>query len=204
MKLKNVKFNSLFILSFCFIYALIRYVIIGPVRSVEIPIFIINKAISWGSVTLLLLSIFATSKNLTNAAREYGTYAFGNIICHAFLTLSILDDNHYAKLFEDGKLNLFGQISILSGVLVMFLFLYYNYHFSNVNNFTTVLKRITKIKLILIITLAHLFFLGAKGWLTPSEWYGYLPPITLISFIIVLIALFYTYEWKWASNRQRE
>jgi hypothetical protein len=202
MKLQNVKLNSLLVLSFCFIYALTRYVIVGPVSAVEIPVFIINKAVSWGAVTLLFLSIYATSKNLTNTAKEYGTYAFGNIVCHALLTLSILNNFHFEKLFDEGKMNLFGQLSVLSGVLVMFLFLYYNYHFTNVNNFTTVLKRITKIKIILVITLVHLFFLGSRGWLTPEEWYGYLPPITLLAFIIVLIALFYTYEWKWSSNRQ--
>jgi hypothetical protein len=203
MKLQNVKLNSLVVLSFCFFYAIVRYVVIGPVNSEEIPIFIFNKAVSWGAVTLLLLSIYATSKNFTNTAREYGTYAYWNVVCHALLTLSILDEAHYAKLFENGKLGLFGQLSILSGVLVIVLFLYYHYHFSNTNNFTTVVKRITKVKLILLITLSHLFFLGVKGWLTPEEWYGYLPPITLISFVIVLITLFYTYEWKWALNRQR-
>ena len=202
MKLQNVRLNILLVLSFCFVYALTRYVILGPVSAVEIPVYIINKAVAWSAVTLLFLSIFATSKNLTNTAREYGTFAFWNIVCHALLTLSILNNFHYAKLFDEGKLNLFGQLSVLSGVLVMFLFMYYHYHFSNANNFTTVLKRITKVKIILIIILAHLFFLGSKGWITPEKWHGYLPPITLISFIIVLAALFYTYEWKWASNRQ--
>jgi hypothetical protein len=202
MKIQNVKLNCLLVLLFCFTYALVRYVLLGPVEAEEIPVFIINKAVSWGAVTLLLLSIYATSKKLTNTAREYGTYAYWKIVCHALLTLSILNENHFAKLYEDGKLSLFGQMSVLSGVLVIVMFLYYHHHFSNANNFTTVFKRITKVKLILIITLVHLFFLGAKGWFTPGNWYGYLPPITLISFLIVLITLFYTYEWKWVSNRQ--
>jgi len=204
MKLQKVKLNSLLILSFCFFYALLRYVIVGPVETNEIPIFIFNKAVSWSAVTLLFLSIYATSKNLNTIARDYGTYAYWSIVCHVLLTLSILNNNHYSKLFEYEKLTLFGQLSILTGVLLVVSFLYYHYNFSLTNNFTTVVKRITKIKLILIIALAHLFFLGGKGWLSPEQWYGYLPPITLISFIIVLITLFYTYEWKWALNRKRD
>jgi hypothetical protein len=203
MKLQKVKLNSICVLLFCFTYAIIRYVIIGPVDAVEIPIFILNKAVSWTAVTLLFFSIYTTSKNLNNTAREYGTYAYWCIVCHALLTLSIMNENYFVKLFEGGKLTLFGQLSILSGVLLIVLFLYYYYNFSNTSNFTTVVKRISKVKLILIIALAHLFFLGGKGWITPEKWYGYLPPITLISFIIVLITLFYTYEWKWALNRQR-
>jgi len=204
MKLQNVKLNSVYVLLFCFIYSLIRYVIVGPVDAAEIPIFILNKAVSWGAVTLLFFSIYATSKNLNNIGRHYGTYAYMGIIFHALLTLSILNRHYYSKLYTGEKLSLFGQLAILSGALLIILFLYYNYHFSNVNTFTTVVKRITKVKLVLIFTLAHLFFLGGKGWLTPEKWYGYLPPITLISFIIVLITLFYTYEWKWALTRKRE
>jgi hypothetical protein len=204
MKMQNVKLNSFFVLLFCFIYALLRYVIFGPFDAVDIPIFIVNKAVSWGAVTFFLFSIFATSKNLNNAARDYRTFGFWSILCHALLTMSILDDRHYAKLFEDGNFSLMGQLGVLSGVLVVVMFLYYHYYFSNANNFTIVTKRITKVKLILIMTLAHLFFLGGRGWLKPEEWYGSMPPITLISFIIVLIALFYTYEWKWALNRQGE
>ena len=57
MKLQKVKLNSLFVLLFCFIYALVRYVIIGPVDAVDIPVYILNKAVSWGAVTLLFFSI---------------------------------------------------------------------------------------------------------------------------------------------------
>lgn len=202
MNLQKVKLNSLFVLSFCFIYALIRYVIVGPVDAIEIPIVILNKAVSWTGVTLLCFSIYATSKNLNSIARDYGTYAYWSIVCHILFTLSIMNNNYFAKLFEDEKLTLFGQLSIFSGVLSVVLFLYYYYNFSMSSNYTTVVKRITKVKLILITALAHLFFLGGKGWLNPENWHGYLPPITLISFTIVLITLFYTYEWKWALNRE--
>ena len=127
MKLQKVKLNSLFVLLFCFTYALIRYVIIGPVEAVEIPIFILNKAVSWSAVTLLFFSIYATSKNLNSLAKEYGTHAYWSVVCHALLTLSIMNENYFVKLFEDGKLTLFGQLSILSGVLLIVLFLYYYY-----------------------------------------------------------------------------
>jgi len=35
--------------------------------------------------------------------------------------------------------------------------------------------------------LAHLFFMGFKGWLNPSAWPGGLPPISLIGFVIFTI-----------------
>ena len=202
MKLQKAKLNSFFVLLFCFTYAILRYVIIGHLEAIEIPVFIFNKAVAWTAITLLFFSIYATSKNLNNVAREYGTYAYWSLVCHALLTLSILNESYFTKLFEFEKLTLLGQFATLSGVLLIVLFLYYHYNFSNTNNFTTVVRRITKIKLILIMALAHLIFIGGKDWFAPENWDGYLPPITLLSFITVLITLFYTFEWKWALNRK--
>ena len=41
----------------------------------------------------------------------------------------------------------------------------------------------------LIIGGAHVIPIGAQGWFHPYSWPGYLIPITLISFIVVLITI---------------
>jgi hypothetical protein len=37
----------------------------------------------------------------------------------------------------------------------------------------------------------HLFFMGIDGWISPMDWNGHLPPITLIGFILIIILLFF-------------
>lgn len=39
-------------------------------------------------------------------------------------------------------------------------------------------------RLVLLFTALHVFFMGYTTWLDVSSWPGYLPPITLLSFVI--------------------
>ena len=39
----------------------------------------------------------------------------------------------------------------------------------------------------LLLGAVHLFFMGYKGWFTPSEWHGGMPPISLIAFAFWLL-----------------
>lgn len=36
----------------------------------------------------------------------------------------------------------------------------------------------------------HVLIMGFAGWLTPGKWPGYMPPITMISFLIVVYILY--------------
>jgi hypothetical protein len=38
----------------------------------------------------------------------------------------------------------------------------------------------------------HLFFMGYKGWVTPTHWHGGLPPISLLGFGMFVIAFILT------------
>jgi hypothetical protein len=49
----------------------------------------------------------------------------------------------------------------------------------------TFIKFITSRKFLLIAMLfaiAHIFFMGYKGWMEPSDWHRGLPPISLVAF----------------------
>jgi polyferredoxin len=50
------------------------------------------------------------------------------------------------------------------------------------------------LKFSLFFISSHVFFWGIKSWITPSKWPAYLPPITLISFGIVAIAIMILYK----------
>ena len=35
----------------------------------------------------------------------------------------------------------------------------------------------------------HVLVMGLSGWFAPAGWHGYLPPISLVAFIVLLFAL---------------
>ncbi len=44
-------------------------------------------------------------------------------------------------------------------------------------------------RMILILGAVHVFFMGYAGWMTPQDWPGYMPPITIISFVVAIVFL---------------
>ena len=41
----------------------------------------------------------------------------------------------------------------------------------------------------LVLVGGHVLVMGISGWLSPSTWSGYLPPISLVGFIVAAIPL---------------
>jgi len=40
----------------------------------------------------------------------------------------------------------------------------------------------------MLLTGAHLLFMGYEGWLKPAGWHGGLPPISLVAFAVFAVA----------------
>jgi hypothetical protein len=52
-------------------------------------------------------------------------------------------------------------------------------------------------RLVLLCGALHVLFMGYPTWLTPGDWYGHLPPITLVSFVgatVLLVVLRRTFK----------
>ena len=45
------------------------------------------------------------------------------------------------------------------------------------------------VRLVLIFSAIHVFFMGYTGWADFSHWPGMMPPITLVSFVIAVVLL---------------
>jgi len=152
-------------------YAIIRYNYFGNVSLNDIPVFVFNKAIALSIVIILGFSLLDKIKD-RNTGDYFSTIQF-LIIMHVIFSLALHGDAYFPKMYIDGKLTLNTGIATLSGtILVAGLF-----------------TNIIKLKALTIYTLIgiHVFFYGFKGWVTPENWHGSLPPITLVSFVIVMI-----------------
>lgn len=167
------------------VYSVLRYNIFGNVPLIDIPSFIFNKSISFTIIAMLPI-VYYSNKNgqrdnnggLINALKAF-------VLIHVLLSVSLLSQSYYSKLFWDNKLTLSGNFAILSGILA---FVYAVY-----------LKK-TGDYIFYFLLSVHLFSLGYKGWVEPEKWNGMMPPITLICFLIVLVLIFLKLKNKTAPQ----
>ncbi len=177
-------------------YAILRYHVLGPIPWKDLPFFILNKGIALSAFILLTFNFaLGPLKNLginvseawLQSRRALGMTSFLLVLLHALMSFLLFKPEVYAIFFEsDGTLSLLGGISMLGGVLAFIVLWGYNLSFqTHLSEDRTFIMFITSRKFLLWVLplgAVHLFFMGYKGWLTPSQWHGGLPPISLIGF----------------------
>ena len=182
-------------------YAVLRYNILGTVPLKDIPLFILNKAVSLSSLILLTASFsIGPLKNLgiklplhfINSRHVYGMIGFILTLIHVFISLILLSPVMYSKFFlENGSLSFSAGLSMLGGVLSIAILWFYNWRSQHHLKESRLFNQFTTSRKLILTTLffvaIHLFFMGYKNWITPATWQGGLPPISLISFIIFSI-----------------
>lgn len=169
-----IKLSVVFVLTF--VYAYVRYITFGTIASTHIPTVIVNKAIAFSIVVWLIFLIRDYFNQKSECLKLKLNILQSLIFIHIFLTVILLSQQQLPKFFANGELTLWGNLTVLSGTITLSIFFWLS-------------KKVGKITLLLFSTLlkTHLFFMGFKGWLTPSAWNAGMPPITLICFILLLI-----------------
>jgi hypothetical protein len=135
-------------------------------------LFILNKAISLSVIILLLHMLIGNLSCQEWNWRFCSAFLKVKISLHVLISVVLLGMDYYSKLMAGGVLTAFGSISILGGIAAFVL-----------------IRERVKIHNLLVIGLliGHLFFLGFPGWLTPDQWHGSLPPISLLSFSLLCV-----------------
>lgn len=182
-------------------YAILRYHILGPVEWKDFPFFILNKGISLAALLLLVLNFsLGPLKNIglpvpgswLSARKILGMTGFLLALIHTLMSFMLFKPEIYGKLFEaDGGLTLFGGLSMLGGILSFVVLWGYNLSFqTHLRDEKTFIQFITSrsfLLLAMLLSAVHLFFMGFKGWLSPSGWHGGLPPISLVAFVFFAV-----------------
>ena len=178
-------------------YAILRYHIVGDVPWKDFPFLILNKGISLAAFILLTLNFgLGPLKNLgikvtegwLNARQILGMTGFLLVFIHALMSFMIFKPEIFGKFFEeDGSLTLFGGLSMLGGILAFVVLWAYNLAFKTTlredQKFISIITSRKFLLIAMLFSMAHIFFMGIKGWMNPSGWNGGLPPISLIAFI---------------------
>jgi hypothetical protein len=164
------------------LYTIIRYVIFGNVSPIHMPVYLLNKSISMASVYFLFCAALNHAKGPKGKNRFWGTASLHCAYLHIVLSLTILSNTYYPKLFAAEKMNLIGELTVLLGVLTGYCFWYIH---------KTKSDFIPHVKLRLlssILVAGHLITLWLGGFLKDEIWPNGLPPISLICFVLAIIS----------------
>ncbi len=182
-------------------YAVVRYHLAGPVPWKDLPFFILNKGISLSALVLLVLNFglgplrslgVNVPDSWLNARKALGMTGFLLALIHALMSFMLFSPSVYGKFFEaDGTLTLMAGLSMLGGVLAFVVLWAYNMSFQTfLREDQAFIRVITSRNFMLsamLLTAAHLLFMGYEGWLNPSGWHSGIPPISLVAFVFFAV-----------------
>lgn len=188
---KSNNSNGIILLTFIgsLTYAIVRYNIFHEVAWTDLPLYIMNKALSLAAVILFAISRVIKFNSDTNIKKILKDFAVIFAIVHVVISITILSPSYFSKFYTDNQFTLLGSLTLLFGILAFLLMFLFSGKFflrkvlSNKTNMNKI------VLLFLLFSAAHVFVMGYQGWLVPSNWPGGLPPISLLSFLALLVPL---------------
>ena len=185
------------IITFCFGYANLRYVVFGPEGLAHIPLYIMNKALSWSGLFIIGLSKVLRRSEISRMAGLIGAVLIG---MHVVMSLLILRPEYLGKFFNslDGmRMTWNGEFSMLFGVLGLVFLMCLVWNTATVHKGVNKLSEIKSIfprpiNMLLFCGALHVVFMGWDEWFELGKWakFGYFPPISMLSFFTAVIFLF--------------
>ncbi|MBJ6724232.1 hypothetical protein [Geomesophilobacter sediminis] len=171
------------LLFFTTFYAVMRYTGFGGVSPVHIPVHLLNKALSMSAAYCLFMASLELLRTRKEAFDFWRKACVNLAFVHVLLSLGILNKAYFPKFFSGEMMNLTGELTFLMGALGI-------YCFWRLLTFemTPRVRRIMMASASAFVA-THLFIMGYDGWLTVEKWNGGLPPITLLSFLLVVGSL---------------
>ncbi len=180
-----LKFSIVFVA--CFTYSFVRYILFGKVELKDIPTVIVNKSVAFTIVIWLFFLLKSYLSNNQEKLKKDLKLIQSLIFIHIFLSLLLIGTHQITKFYQNNSLTFTANMSILLGLLTQATF------FTLFNNFRQIL-------LFSFLLKVHLAFIGYRNWLTPENWNGGMPPITLLCFLALFLFDVYIIRKKKSNN----
>ncbi len=176
--------NQLLLVAFSTtMYAVVRYCGFGGVSLIHVPVYVLNKALSMTAAVSLLIAAMSLLRSRREVTAFWSRACTNLVFVHVLLSLSILSKSYFDKFFDNGKMSLTGEATVLFGAMAAYCIWRLN---------ACVLKPAewrTTTAAVYALVAGHLFAMGWDGWLQVRKWNGGLPPITLLSFLFIIFGL---------------
>jgi hypothetical protein len=168
---------------FTTVYAVVRYAGFGHVSLAHVPAYIMNKAICMTAVEALLMASLGFLRGQKQEQRFWIGVGSHLIFVHVLLSLGILSKGYYPHFFDVDRMSLTGELVLLMGALAVYCFWRLQ---------SAALDRATRRTLTVLactFVAGHLFAMGYEDTLAVQKWNGGLPPMSMLSFFIVVSGL---------------
>lgn len=167
------------------IYATVRYHVFTDLPWSDWPIYTLNKA--FGLSALLLLVLAVARRRLRPGLPIGPTMLASGVLfgIHVLVSLALLSPAYYPKLFAAGKLTALAGIAIVLGAAATAALL------AGVKPRPglTADESARGLASLAFAVGAHGALPGLASWLAPWTWPGLMPPITLLAFVLGVVAL---------------
>ncbi len=177
---------------FTLVYAVIRYAGFSHVSLIHVPVYIMNKAVSMTAVEALFMAALGLMRAERDTVRFWINACSQLVFVHIFLSLGILSKGYFASYFDGDKMSLTGELVLLMGVLAVYCF----WRLKTAEIKPALRRTLTILACALVAV--HLFAMGFDGWMQVQKWNGGMPPITLLSFLLVVSSLI---VFLWAKEK---
>ncbi len=170
-----------------FLYAWLRYVSFGPYAAADF-LFILNKAFAFSVIGIMFTAYLPVAyRKLRRDILGYAAFYF--TLAHFILSLILLPGKYYRHFHKpDGRICFDFKMAVTTGIVAFFVLLVIYYYFKQKKKSGVNPKIFGCITCIYYLALlGHVYFLGYENWAHPEKWHGGMPPITLISFILLLL-----------------
>ena len=192
---------------FSLVYAILRYHVFEGVGSKDFPLYVLNKVLALSGFILLTINFaLGPAKRLgadvpdawLSARKEIGIASFLLIFSHLVCAVLLFGSGgYYAKFFvPENGLSAIGSWSMLLGVLSFVWLWLYNISFkTRQEGDEAFIKLVTShgsITIASLLAAGHVTVMGFKGWLSPENWAGGMPPITMVAIAAFIIGFGFT------------
>ena len=182
-------------------YAIVRYHFFKGVPWSQFPLFTINKAVAVASLVLAAAALrtglrarangfdAGDTRTLRREARGLGILAAIFGLWHGVVSVVLCTPQYFPALFEPtGAFNAPFGAAIATGATVLGLLI--RLCFADDETAVPVGRRSAWVITALALVAIHTALIGYPSWLDTTKWPGKLPPITLISTLLAVLAIF--------------
>ncbi len=178
----------LYILSL--VYSTIRYVAFAPENAANLPVFVVNKAVSMSAALCFSVAFLAqrrAARGSTPAvpARAWFRAGIFGVAMHVPMSLSILEPSYFPDFFqkESGRMSFSGEAILLFGALTAGGI----YLLTRTDWTRRVRWGLSLATMAVLFT--HTLVMGISRGLNMTAKHGYLPPMWLLSLVGIALGL---------------
>jgi uncharacterized membrane protein YsdA (DUF1294 family) len=174
------------------LYSTLRYNVFKGVPWSDWPTYILNKAFALTALLLMAICVIRRSKipGVSNAALMRMTSMF--IAIHIILSIYLRASTYYGKFLPEGRVTVAAASSLALGLMAMIAFWTGKSSAQGHSNE----QKSRRLATLALVSGVHAALLGYAVWFHPTQWPGMMPPITLISILLGLLAVAFTYAPK--------